>query len=115
MSRSIWTHGENSGYEHGQDLVGYAVEAVDGRIGHVDRHSPEVGAAHLVVDTGAWIFGKRVLLPAGTVVRIDHPERIVHVDRSKEEIKAAPEYRSGEDALDPGYFQLLGGYYGPIL
>ena len=50
---------------------------------HIDQASSELlGASHLVVETGV---GRKVLLPAGFVERI-------YVDRTKDQIKAAPEY-----------------------
>ena len=94
----------------GADLVGYKVEASDGGIGKVDRASHEVNSSYLVVDTGPWIFGKKVMLPAGTVNHVDHDERKVYVDRSKDQIKAAPEYDETTDT-DPAYRDKLGGYY----
>ncbi|MFB9234220.1 PRC-barrel domain-containing protein [Plantactinospora siamensis] len=93
------------------DLVGYRVEAADGHIGKVDRANHDVDDNFLVVDTGPWIFGKKVLLPAGVIERVDHEERTVHVDRSKDEIKGAPEYDENTHA-DPAYRDELGGYYG---
>ena len=94
----------------GADLVGYKVEASDGGIGKVDRASHEVNSSYLVVDTGPWIFGKKVMIPAGTVNHVDHDERKVYVDRSKDQIKAAPEYDETADT-DPAYRDKLGGYY----
>jgi hypothetical protein len=85
------------------DLAGYAVQAVDGEIGKVER----AGDTDLVVDTGPWIFGRTVLLPAGVVERVDHRSRTVHVDRTKEQIKDAPEY-----ADTPDYRDRLSRYYG---
>jgi hypothetical protein len=38
-----------------------------------------------------WIFGKKVMLPAGVIRQIDADQQVVHVDRSKQEIKDAPE------------------------
>ncbi|MBD0291736.1 MAG: PRC-barrel domain containing protein, partial [Thermoleophilia bacterium] len=46
------------------DVVGFSVEATDGGIGKVDEATYDVGQSYLVVDTGPWIFGKKVLLPA---------------------------------------------------
>jgi hypothetical protein len=88
------------------DLTGYAVQAVDGEIGKVDEATDTTGDAHLVVDTGPWIFGRRVLLPAGVVARVDHQTRTVHVDRSRDQIREAPEYVDAED-----YHDRLAGYY----
>src|SRR5438046_763193 len=96
---------------HGADLTGYKVEAADGSIGKVDEASHAVEGAYLVVDTGPWIFGKKVMIPAGTVNHADHDERKVYVDRTKEQIKAAPEYDPDQHA-DPAYRDKLGGYYG---
>ena len=81
----------STGYD--ADLTGYSVAAVDGDIGHVNEATNELlGSSYLVVDTGPWIFGRKVLLPAGVVRRIDTVEHKVYVDRTKHQIKAAPEY-----------------------
>jgi hypothetical protein len=96
---------------HGADLTGYKVEAADGGIGKVDEASHAVDGAFVVVDTGPWIFGKKVMIPAGTVNHVDHDERKVYVDRTKEQIKAAPEYDLDQHA-DPVYRDKVGGYYG---
>jgi hypothetical protein len=71
------------------DLTGYPIAAVDGDIGRVDRATYETGASYLVVDTGPWVFGRRVMLPAGLVERIDSAEKMVYVDRTKDQIKDA--------------------------
>jgi hypothetical protein len=94
----------------GADLAGYKVEAADGGIGKVDQASHEVSAACLVVDTGPWIFGKKVLIPAGTVNHIDHEQRMVYVDRTKEQIKAAPEF-DPDQYTEPTYREKVGDYY----
>ncbi|SDY56338.1 hypothetical protein SAMN05444365_102659 [Micromonospora pattaloongensis] len=95
----------------GGDVAGYKVEATDGGIGKIDSASHDVNASYLVVDTGPWIFGKKVLLPAGVVNHVDHADRKVYVDRSKDQIKAAPEY-DDTAVTDPAYRDKLGGYYG---
>ncbi|MET8527659.1 PRC-barrel domain containing protein [Micromonospora sp. NPDC005172] len=92
------------------DLVGYKVEATDGGVGKIDSASHEVGGSYLVVDTGPWIFGKKVMLPAGTVNQVDHDQRTVSVDRTRDQIKAAPEYDETSHS-DPAYRDKLGGYY----
>ncbi|MEV6710564.1 PRC-barrel domain containing protein [Lentzea sp. NPDC051208] len=73
-------------------LIGYEVEATDGGIGKIDQDNAKVPHDCLMVDTGPWIFGRKVVLPVGTVRHVDHAERKVHVDRTKEQIKNAPEY-----------------------
>jgi hypothetical protein len=92
-----------------QDLRGFEVEARDGKIGTVDDSS-EVGSDHLVVDTGTWIFGKKVVLPVGLVERISFDHHRLLVSRSKDEIKNAPDFDE-EHADDPRYGEELRAYY----
>jgi hypothetical protein len=56
------------------ELTGYTIAAADGDIGKVDSATYETGASYLIVDTGPWIFGRKVMLPAGVVERIDTVE-----------------------------------------
>ncbi|MEV0808539.1 PRC-barrel domain-containing protein [Micromonospora sp. NPDC050200] len=104
-----WSYRDEAGVADA-DLVGYKIEATDGGIGKIDSASHEVGGSYLVVDTGPWIFGKKVMLPAGMVNQVDHDGRKVYVDRSKDQIKAAPEYDETSHS-DPAYRDKLGGYY----
>ena len=106
----IWTYREQTWGT--VNLAGYGVEAVDGGIGKIDEASNEVGASYLVVDTGPWIFGKKVMLPAGVVMKVDHDDEKVFVNRTKDQIKNAPEF---DDSMikDEGYRGRLGSYYGP--
>ncbi|WP_405009120.1 PRC-barrel domain-containing protein [Kitasatospora sp. NBC_01539] len=110
----IWEFRTTAGHVSGTDLVGYHVEATDGHIGRIDRLSEEVGSAYLVVDTGPWIFGRRVLLPAGTVVQVDREGRKVHVDRSRDEIKGGPEFEPDRHGPDSALQDAYTGYYGPF-
>jgi hypothetical protein len=94
------------------DLVGYEVEALDGEIGRIDEASQEIGTRYLVVDTGPWIFGKKVMLPAGLVERVDLSNKRVHVGRTRDVIKRAPEFNEARHH-DPRYREALAVYYGP--
>lgn len=92
------------------DLTGYRVEATDGRIGSIDEASEEADARYLVVDTGPWIFGRKVLLPVGTVARVDHLERTVYVDRTRDQVKNSPAF-DPEEFARPDYRERVGSYY----
>jgi hypothetical protein len=109
-----WTHHSDIGLPGTgtwTDLVGYDVEATDGHIGKIDEATYEVGSSYVVVDTGPWIFGGTVMLPAGTISRLDRSSRRAHVAHSKDEIKGAP--RFDKDACrDPDYRDRVGEYYG---
>jgi hypothetical protein len=92
------------------DLTGYKVEATDGSIGKIDEASYDVGAGYIIVDTGPWIFGKKVMLPAGVISRVDHDDEKVFVHLMKEQIKNAPEF--DESVIrDEHYRSKLGSYY----
>ena len=93
-----------------RNVVGYGVEAQDGSIGKVDDATYDVGSSYIVVDTGPWIFGKKVMLPAGVIQSVDDEEEKIFVERSKDEIKNAPEF--DEDRYrDESYRNDVGGYY----
>src|ERR1051325_4797549 len=76
----------------GIDVTGFSIEAVDGGIGKVDEATYDVGSSYVVVDTGPWIFGKKVMLPAAVIQRVDLDSQTVLLDRTKEEIKNSPEF-----------------------
>jgi hypothetical protein len=103
----IWTYREQ--YTD-LDLTDYEVVAADGEIGKVDEATYETGTSSIIVDTGPWILGKKAMLPAGTIERIDPDERKVYVDRTKDEIKDAPEYDPSGYA-EQEYRLRLGDYY----
>lgn len=91
-------------------LLGYEVEALDGRIGEIDHANAELPADCLVVDTGTWLTSHRVVLPIGAVERADHQERRLYVDRTKYQVKEGPEY--DPDSLDATtYRRRLADYY----
>jgi hypothetical protein len=93
------------------DLDGFSVEAKDGKVGKVDEATHEAGGSFLIVDTGPWIFGKKVMLPAGVVERIDPESETVFVDLTKDEIKNAPEYDENTGRDDKDYRRRLGDHY----
>jgi hypothetical protein len=106
--RDLWTYREDLWIT--TDLTGFNVEALDGEIGSVDEKTNDVGSSYIVVDTGPWIFGKKVLLPAGVIDRVDLDNRRVFVNRVKDEIKNAPEFDETR-YTDPAYRNEIGAYY----
>jgi hypothetical protein len=105
----VWTDRETR--TRSIDLTGYDVEATDGRIGTVDEATYDAGSSYLVVDTGFWIFGKKRMLPAGVVTRIDTEDRKVYVNRTKEQIKDAPDW-DPDRRTDDAYRTSHSDYYG---
>jgi hypothetical protein len=92
------------------DLTDFKVEASDGSIGKVDEATHEVGGSFIIVDTGPWIFGKKVMIPAGVIRDIDPDTETIFVGLMKDEIKDAPEFDETKYG-DQSYREELGRYY----
>jgi hypothetical protein len=106
----LWTFTDLDSWR-GTDISGFKVQAVDGEIGTVDEATYDIGASYLVVDTGPWIFGKKVLLPAGVVDMVDVTNHKLIVNRSKDEIQKAPEF-DPQRYKEEAYRNNIGTYYG---
>ena len=79
-------------------VTGHAIQANDGEIGHVDDFiiDEETWAIrYLVIDTGNWWPGKRILISPRWIKRISWSEANVYVDLSRATIKQSPEYKEG--------------------
>ncbi len=74
MKSDMWTYSDEYSSQT-MDVEGFEVAATDGDIGKVDEATYDVGTSYIVVDTGPWIFGRKVLLPAGVIERIDLDNR----------------------------------------
>jgi hypothetical protein len=106
----LWTYTDWETWR-GTDISGFNVQAVDGEIGSVDEATYDLGASYIVVDTGPWIFGKKVLLPAGVIDHVDVTNRKLFVNRTKDEIQKAPEF-DPERYQEEAYRNNIGTYYG---
>ena len=112
-STNVWTYRDTASRERASidRLVGYDVEASDGHIGKIDEASAETNRQFLVVDTGFWIFGKKRLIPAGVVGRIDHDDHQVFVSMTKDQIKQAPDFDKVSASERDVYYEKVGTYY----
>ena len=111
MDTKIWNYSPDYASES-IDLKGYKVEATDGDIGHVDEATYDVGASYIVVDTGPWIFGRKVVIPAKAIARLDVPDEKVYLRLKKDQIKDSPQF---DKSTDPDRRrEQIGAYYGPI-
>lgn len=96
------------------DLLGYNLYAGSDKVGSVDDLlvDDEGRFRYLVINTGAWIFGKKVLLPIGQT-RIDYSDRKVHADNlTREQVEQLPELDSNTTA-DYDYEERVRGVYRP--
>jgi hypothetical protein len=83
------------------------------RSGRSTRRPRKPATPNVVVDTGPWILGRKVVIPAGAVERIDVDDRTIFVALTKDQIKDSPEYDPAQ--FDEGYRTRLGTYYDPYL
>jgi hypothetical protein len=111
MPSDVWQYRETMAFAAASvDVSGFEVVGPDGPIGTVDKASNDVRVNYIIVDTGDWLSGRKVILPAVTVERIDASARKVFIDRTKDEIRAAPEFHPNE--LRSAKFEdALTGYY----
>jgi uncharacterized protein (TIGR02271 family) len=94
------------------DVKGLDLYSHDEKIGSVnDVLVDEEGQfRYLVINTGAWIFGKKVLLPIGRC-RIDYNARRVTVDQlNREQVESLPEF-TDEMVADYDYEERVRGVY----
>jgi hypothetical protein len=92
MTTDLWTFGAIApeGSEK-TDIAGYTVAAIDGdNAGRVTEAIYEPGSSCIVVETGPWLLGRRVLIPAALVRSMDDDERTIAVSLTKEQIKESP-------------------------
>jgi hypothetical protein len=100
----------DAGWSADHELIGYHAEAADGHVGKIEEASYALDASYLVVTTGPWIFGHKVMIPAGTVNHIDHDDRKVYLDLTKEQVKSAPDF-DADAYTEPEYRLKVGDYY----
>ena len=96
-----------------QDIIGYGLYSGDEKVGSVDDLlvDDEGKFRYLVINTGAWIFGKKVLLPIGRT-QIDYGNRHVNVSNlTREQVENLPAYDGA--MVDRGYEERVRNVYRP--
>jgi len=94
-------------------VTGYDIEALDGHIGHISDFviDDETWAIrYLVVDTGNWWPGKKVLLSVQWITGVSWEKSHVEMRLTRDEIKLAPEY-SEDELVTRDYEEKLHRFY----
>jgi hypothetical protein len=97
-----------------RDVIGYYIQATDGDIGHVDDFlidDREWAIRYVIVDTRNWWPGKKVVVSPDWIRQVSWRESQVHVDLTREALKAAPEY-DADRPLEREYETRLFRHYG---
>jgi uncharacterized protein (TIGR02271 family) len=98
----------------GDDIKDLDLYSGDQRVGSVDDVMVDEDGRfrYLVINTGGWFFGKKVLMPIGRA-RIDYNARRVYADGlTKEQVENLPEF-SEDMQLDHDYEEQVRGVYRP--
>lgn len=100
----------------GNDVVGLDLYTGNEKIGSVEDVlvDDEGQFRYLVVNTGVWILGKKVLLPIGGA-RIDYAARRVYAKHlSKEQVESLPEFNQ-DTTIDYDHEEQVRGVYRPSM
>jgi len=95
-------------------LEGYKIHANDGTIGHIEDFivDDEIWSIrYIVVDTGKWLPGKKVLVAIQWINKISWNDSEIYVDLSKLAIEKSPEFNPKEP-VNQDYEGKLFDYYG---
>jgi len=96
-----------------KDVSGHTIQATDGEIGHVEDFvidDEPWAIRYIVVDTGNWWPGKKVLVAPPWISHVDWKSSNVYVNMSCEAVKGSPEF--DPDKLDRAYESELYKHYG---
>ena len=96
-----------------RDVRGYHIHARDGQIGHVEDFLIDDVTwmvRYLMVDTSNWIGGRTVLVAPEWASRIDWMRQEVHVQLTRDAIKACPPYDESR-IIDRAYEDRLADVY----
>jgi hypothetical protein len=90
-------------------IINYHIHATDGEIGHLSDvliSDADWSICYLVVDTGTWWGGKKVLVPPRWVQRVDWIAAEISLNVDCVTLKERPHYTS-ETEVDAGYERLI--------
>jgi hypothetical protein len=97
-----------------REVTGYAILAIDGKIGHVEDFIVDDTTwtiRYLVIDTRDWLPGRKVLISPLWVDSIYWPGKKINVTKNKETIEKSPEYHPNQP-VNLAYETRLYDYYG---
>ncbi|WP_066381295.1 MULTISPECIES: PRC-barrel domain-containing protein [unclassified Anabaena] len=101
----------------GYDIKTFDVYAENDKVGSVQNvlvDETDGSFRYFIIDTGFWVFGKKVLLPVG-LARLDYNTRHVYVPGlTKQQVEDLPEF-SEDLAIDREYEERVRGVYRPTL
>jgi hypothetical protein len=98
----------------GLDLKNFTIVAEDGKIGHVSDFLFDDKSwliRWMVVQTGNWLNGRKVLIHPSSITNVDHPGRAIRLALTMDKIKNSPDISTDEPVSRQMQYSLY-GYYG---
>ncbi|MEP6960570.1 MAG: PRC-barrel domain-containing protein [Acidobacteriota bacterium] len=95
-------------------LKGLVIRATDGELGTVEEFyfdDETWGIRYLIVDTGGWLGGRRVLISPIAVTHTDWPARRLDVALTKKQVESSPDVNT-KLPVSRQHEAVLNGYYG---
>jgi uncharacterized protein YrrD len=96
-----------------REVTGYGAQARDEAVGEISDFvvaDEDWAIRYLVIDTGTWWTGKKVLLAPQWIEKVSWMDRAVYADLYRDTIKQAPEYDSSKP-ISREYEQKLFRHY----
>ena len=75
-------------------LIGYSIETTDGNIGEIEDFyfdDETWKIRYLIVKTGSWLSGRKVLISMGAIIRKDRLNELIPVNLTKKQVKDSPD------------------------
>lgn len=95
------------------EMLNFDILATDGSIGHLEDFLFDEMSwtlRWLVVDTGVWIQGRKVLIPTSWVAALENAAATIQLDLPKDLIQSSPAYAPGM-AVGPQFEEELHAHY----
>ncbi len=96
------------------EVCGYSIEVLDGNIGQVEDFvidDTNWKLHYIIVDTGNWLPGKKVLISPEWIKQVSWADRTVALDLTQEGVKSSPEFDPSLP-INREYEARLYDYYG---
>jgi hypothetical protein len=95
------------------NLEGYAISASDGELGtvnefYIDDHTWSIRYA--VVETGSWLFNRKVLIPHAALGKTDWEAKTFKVNLTMDQVRNSPDFESKQTVSRQHEIQLLKHY-----
>lgn len=96
-----------------KDVSGYNIHSADGELGEVEDFlvdSTTWNIPFVVVETGSWYSGSKILTPTNNIRKIEWEKSEVYINQTAESLKNSPEFDYGRP-MDQEFERNLYNYY----